>query len=114
MSKKKPLKDAVLEAELISRRYVKIREKMQLLSVCYIIQELGEVYGVLEETDRAYWVPDWFFMATWPPASRGKKELAADRAHKAMFDEKYRKSLETKYGIIRKLQADNKQTGMWE
>ncbi len=115
MSKSKPLtKDQKRALDLISKRYVKIREKLNMLSVCYIIQELGEIYGVLEETERAYWVPHWFFMATWPAASKGDKELAADKAHRVVFDEKYRMSLETKYGLTRKHTRDSAATGMWE
>lgn len=95
-------------------RYVCIRQKLTLLKVCLILQEVGEMYGVVQETERGYWVPDWFFMAVWPAAKAGDQEKAEARAYRAVFDEKYQKALATKYALSRSLDADNAQVGMWE
>jgi len=96
------------------RRYVRIRAKVNLLSVCVILHEVGVAYEVVEETAAAWWAPCWFFMAVWPAAAKGDKELAWARAHRVMFDKRYQKAMETKYGLIRNIRADNEATGMWE
>jgi hypothetical protein len=99
---------------LVENRYVKIRLKVTLMKVCAILQEVGELYDVVVETEQAYWAPCWFFMAVWPPAARGDEELAYERGHRVAFNEKYRKAMTTKYAMLRTLEKDNTATGMWE
>jgi len=95
-------------------RYVCVRQKLTLLKVCIILQEVGEMYGVLQETVSGYWVPDWFFLAVWPAAKKGDRAKAEERAYKAVFNEQHQKALATKYALSRSIEADNAQVGMWE
>ncbi len=109
----KTLKDRETD-ELESKGMVMVRAKLNLMKVGVILQQVGELYGVVVETPRGYWVPTWFFMAVWPAAKRGDRDKAEERAYRAVFDGKYQQAMETQYALSRKIEIDNQQTGMWE
>lgn len=102
------------EVEMLEKRYVKVRDRVSLMSLCGILQKVGEDYGVCEETIRGYWVPCWFFMAVWPAAKAGDLDKAYENAHRVVFSESHRKAMETKYGMTRSLQVDCANVGVWE
>ena len=80
---------------LIDKRYVRVREKLNILAVCCTLQEIAELYGCCEYAEGAYWAPDWFFMAVWPAAKKSNRAKAEERAYHVTFDARYRKAMPT-------------------
>jgi len=101
-------------AELKRHRYVKVRKFATLMSVCVILQETAEANEIGAIADGAYWVPCWFFMAVLPAARKGDREKAEALAHRVVHDARFKKAMETKYAMLRRVEADNEHTGMWE
>lgn len=99
--------------KLVELHYVKVRDLGNLMTICSILQETAELYGVGTEAKGGYWVPCWFFLALLPAAKRGDRDKAEEQAYRVVFDDRYQKAMETKYAMTRRLDVDNETTGLW-